>query len=140
MPYKDPEKQKKAQAEWYQKNKKKCDKRTRKWKQKNRAKLREYKKKEVPRNQLARIRLIEYKGGKCEGCGFKYTEPFGRLFDFHHKDPKYKKFELSGSALSRKWSSVKEEADKCQLLCAMCHRLAHYEQDILNHVTIKRRK
>lgn len=36
-----------------------------------------------------KIRLVEYKGGRCQGCG--YNRYVGAL-DFHHRDPKKKKF------------------------------------------------
>ena len=67
---------------------------------------------------------VEYKGGKCELCG--YNKCFGSL-DFHHmdsqqKDPNWKKM--------RRWtfSKVKKELDKCQLLCKNCHGEVHYSE------------
>lgn len=42
----------------------------------------------------------------------------------HHIDPKSKSFTIS-HARSKSWEAIKEEADKCPLLCANCHRILH---------------
>ena len=66
---------------------------------------------------------VEYLGGKCNKCGW-----FGDLsgFDFHHRDPNQKDFNPSALELANKsWELVKKELDKCELLCALCHRLEH---------------
>jgi hypothetical protein len=65
--------------------------------------------------------LINYKGGKCQTCGYcKYN---GAL-DFHHIDPTKKEF--APSKLNN-WSveRAKSELDKCVLLCSNCHREIH---------------
>ncbi len=64
----------------------------------------------------------EYKGGKCVMCG--YSRYSGAL-DFHHKDPSQKDFGLSTKGLTRSWEKIKEEIDKCVLVCANCHRELH---------------
>lgn len=38
-----------------------------------------------------KIKLIEYKGNKCEKCGF--CKPIPSAYDFHHNDPQKKDFE-----------------------------------------------
>ena len=74
------------------------------------------------RKRLKR-RLVDYKGGKCERCG--YDKCFAAL-DFHHLVPGEKDFSLSrGSSLS--FDKLKLEVDKCILLCANCHREEHYK-------------
>lgn len=64
-------------------------------------------------------RLIEYFGGKCELCGYSKCN---RALEFHHKDPKDKMFALSSRGLSYSLETCIEEAKKCSLLCANCHR------------------
>ncbi len=64
---------------------------------------------------------IEYKGGKCEYCGFIGHQA---AFDFHHLDPKIKRFNWTKMRLQT-WDRVLEELDKCILLCANCHRVVH---------------
>ena len=83
----------------------------------------EYLKKAVAnRRRKLKQMLVEYKGGKCIMCGYKGY--FG-VFDFHHKDDKTKSFGISAGGISRSWSKMKAEADKCVLICANCHREVH---------------
>ena len=63
-------------------------------------------------------RMVEYKGGKCIHCGYEYSI---QALEFHHRDPATKKFMLSG-AYCKKWPTLKEELDKCDLVCSNCHR------------------
>ena len=67
--------------------------------------------------------LVEYKGGKCEKCG--YDKCMGAL-EFHHLDPKQKDFHLSKTSLS--FNKMKEEVDKCILVCSNCHKEIHWLQ------------
>lgn len=59
-------------------------------------------------------RFKDYLGGKCVRCGSA-----DRL-EFDHVDPETKLF-----SIARKWKlpfgEIKEELDKCQLLCHECH-------------------
>lgn len=64
--------------------------------------------------------IIDYKGGRCEGCGW---EGHYAAFDFHHRDPSQKDYEVSKT--NKGWEQLTAEADKCALLCARCHRLVH---------------
>ncbi len=66
--------------------------------------------------------LIEYKGGKCIICGYSKT-PWA--MDLHHIDDSKKSFSMSTRGLTRSWERLREEADKCVLLCANCHREIH---------------
>lgn len=66
--------------------------------------------------------LVEYKGGKCIVCGY-YKTPWA--LDLHHVDPSKKDFSLSVRGLTRSWEVLKNEADKCIILCANCHREIH---------------
>lgn len=64
----------------------------------------------------------EYKGGKCELCGYDRCQD---ALDFHHKDPKKKSFGISVRGLTRSWAAIKSEIEKCVLICANCHREIH---------------
>lgn len=66
--------------------------------------------------------VVEYKGGKCCICG--YQKCIGAL-DLHHRNENEKEFGLSARGMTRSWEKIKEEADKCVLLCANCHREIH---------------
>lgn len=66
--------------------------------------------------------LIEYKGGKCEICGYnKCVE----ALEFHHKDPTKKDFGIGQKGYTRSIELNKKEVDKCILVCANCHREIH---------------
>ena len=68
------------------------------------------------------MQCIEYKGGKCENCGYNKYE--GAL-EFHHIDVSKKDFSISRAKLTSFSDDVKLELDKCRLLCANCHREEH---------------
>lgn len=68
---------------------------------------------------------IEYKGGKCEHCGYDKCDA---VFDFHHKNPKEKDFGISTSG-KRFGADIKKELDKCLLLCGNCHNAEHQRLD-----------
>lgn len=86
----------------------------------------EGRKRNVQRNKDRRYKLkdkaVQYKGGKCSSCG--YNKYIGAL-EFHHRVPDNKDFEISNRNISKKWEVVKKELDKCDLLCANCHREVH---------------
>lgn len=65
-------------------------------------------------------KLIEYKGGKCQVCGYNKCE---QALEFHHIDSTQKEFDISSNSYS--FEKMKLEADKCALLCANCHREVH---------------
>jgi hypothetical protein len=69
-----------------------------------------------------KVDLVNYKGGKCEICG--YNKCIGAL-EFHHKDTKEKEFSLSGGGYTYSLEKAKKEVDKCSLVCANCHREIH---------------
>lgn len=55
---------------------------------------------------------------RCSVCG----EDRWWCLDFHHTDPETKEFNVSD--LVRYPNKLKEEIDKCEVLCANCHRCA----------------
>lgn len=55
-------------------------------------------------------------------CG--YNRYPGAL-EFHHRDPKEKDFTISSRAHLTFDERVKQELDKCDLLCSNCHRERH---------------
>lgn len=90
---------------------------------------------ELKRNNYLRVsshrqkikeKAIEYKGSKCEKCGYDKCK---WAFDFHHLDPNEKDFSLSKN-ITLSWDKVKKELDKCILVCANCHREIHYNEYI----------
>lgn len=68
-----------------------------------------------------KIKAIEYKGGKCMNCSTVYPP---EVYDFHHRDPSTKEYNWTKLRL-KSWKNITIELDKCILLCANCHRIAH---------------
>jgi len=65
---------------------------------------------------------VEYKGGRCFSCG--YDRCLDAL-ELHHISSSEKDFGISDKGYTRSWAKIKEELDKCVLLCANCHRETH---------------
>lgn len=74
-----------------------------------------------------KYQLIQYKGGKCQKCGYDKTY-FTRAFTFHHRDPTLKEFDIARGYSD--FNLLKKEVDKCDLLCMRCHMEVHDEQYI----------
>lgn len=77
--------------------------------------------------------LVEYKGGKCEICG--YDKCISAL-EFHHTDATKKDFSISETTFSKSMDILKKEVDKCILVCANCHREIHEKEreELLNNM------
>lgn len=83
----------------------------------------EYLKKAVDkRRKMIRRMAMEYKGGKCAICGYSKCL---KALEFHHHNPNGKDFGISEKGYTRSWEKVKNELDKCIILCANCHREIH---------------
>lgn len=73
--------------------------------------------------QRARLRELK-ESTPCSRCGeyFPYY-----VTDYHHRDPADKSFKISVANQSNMaWDRVQAEIDKCDLLCANCHRIEEY--------------
>ena len=68
--------------------------------------------------------MVEYKGGNCVRCG--YDKYMGAL-EFHHLDPTKKDYTLAHLKVTNFHDKIKNELDKCILVCANCHREIHNE-------------
>ena len=75
----------------------------------------------IKRKTSTKTKCVEYKGGKCFVCG--YNKYQGSL-DFHHIDPKEKDFSI-GNMRGTSFENLKQELDKCVLLCKNCHYEVH---------------
>lgn len=83
------------------------------------------------RKREMKARLVDMLGGKCQRCG--YRESLYAL-DFDHIDPKMKEFNISASNAcgEEKFGLIVQEAMKCRVLCANCHRLATHEPTLFD--------
>ena len=82
---------------------------------KNKASVHRYRK-----NQ--KKKAIEYKGGKCELCGYDKCQ---EALQFHHINPEEKEFGIAKKGITYVWETLKLELDKCICLCANCHAEVH---------------
>ena len=92
----------------------------RRWRSKN--KLRYRTAVDVCRNANQQ-RLRDYKATLACKCG----ETHPACLEFHHRDPATKKFNVAhGAASSKAWATIQAEIEKCDVLCANCHRKEHF--------------
>ena len=80
-------------------------------------------------------KLVEYKGGKCEICG--YDKCISAL-DFHHLDPNKKDFTISNGNF--KLVEAIEESKKCILICSNCHKELHDNMWNIEDLNFKERE
>lgn len=79
------------------------------------------------RRKKVRLMAIEYKGGRCQICGYDRCL---EALEFHHLESKAKDFGISDKGYTRSWARIKTELDKCILICANCHREIHQKPDV----------
>ena len=82
----------------------------------------------VRRRKEIRLKSIAHLGGKCVRCGYNKCP---EVLEFHHRNPSEKEFNISSKGHCRSWERVKKEIEKCDLLCANCHRETHADIDRL---------
>lgn len=75
-----------------------------------------------------KLEAIKYLGGKCNKCGGSFHPA---VYEFHHRNPQEKDRDPS-KMLQLSWTRLQEELDKCDLLCANCHRMEHHNWDHTN--------
>lgn len=70
--------------------------------------------------------IKNYKAKKgCTKCGISDT----RVLDLHHKKTSDKEFTIS-SFVGISFDRIEKEVSKCEVICANCHRILHYEKRI----------
>lgn len=70
-------------------------------------------------------RCVEYKGGECTQC----RETDIDILAFHHRNPEEKNFGIAYNLNEIKWEKLKEELDKCDILCMNCHTKLHKKEE-----------
>ena len=68
-----------------------------------------------------------------EVCGYDRCI---EALEFHHIDPTKKDFGISSKGYARSWEKVKNEIERCVLLCANCHRGFHAGKLQLSQATV----
>lgn len=119
MPFKDLDKKRAYQREY-----------KRRWYRENKAKHISYVRK---REEGIDAWFRSYKETLCcEVCG----ENHPACLEFHHTDPKQKKFSVSARRDRPSLEKLKEEIAKCKVLCANCHRKEHYSLKRVKKIVI----
>ncbi len=77
---------------------------------------------------------VDYKGGCCEKCGYSKSTS---ALQFHHKDPSTKEFGIAALNTDSDNPKIREELDKCSLLCANCHYEEHNSEYVFDECVIK---
>jgi 5-methylcytosine-specific restriction endonuclease McrA len=74
------------------------------------------------RRKEVRELALEFLGGCCARCGYDRCVD---ALEIHHLASSEKDFGISARGYTRSWKKVRAELEKCELLCANCHREAH---------------
>lgn len=77
------------------------------------------------RRRQLKAQLVAMRGGQCSDC--PYAGP-PAAFDFHHRDARAKRFGIG--KFNGPWGELLAEAEKCDMLCANCHRIRHAAEDV----------
>ena len=68
----------------------------------------------------ALVRTYKLAAGSCMDCGLVITEHNLYKFDFDHREPKLKRFQLSNPG-GYSTETVLDEIAKCDVVCRNCH-------------------
>lgn len=63
----------------------------------------------------------------CIKCNYSHPA----ALDFHHTDPSQKEGNVYHYAANGQYKRAYEEIKKCIVLCANCHRVHHYEENLI---------
>lgn len=109
-----------AARRYYHANKAVCAERARRWREANK----EYRLLwQRQRKRARKLWAIERLGGACKRCRAKVHPA---AFEFHHRNPKLKDRDPS-KMLQLSLKRLTNELKKCDLLCANCHRVVHFD-------------
>jgi len=103
-----------AQRRYRQRNLEKCHERTRNHRRENPEGYR-LRQKQYIRKRRGWLQAYKHAIG-CKFC----PEDDPRCLDFHHRNPSEKKYKIAGLPCS--FEKLKEEIEKCDIICANCHR------------------
>jgi hypothetical protein len=106
MPYKDKEKQREAQARWYEKNKG------------------QYAASSKAARDRKRALIKDLKSGPCVDCDTSYP---WYIMQFDHVGTD-KIANVSRLVQNKSWQTVLDEIEKCELVCANCHAERTYQR------------
>jgi len=104
----------------YKKNKDRENARTKKYYEENKEHMREWHKKYGKQKHIEYKKILEQlKTNGCSICGYKKCS---QCLEFHHVNPKNKKFQINAIGIARDDKKIVIELNKCILLCSNCHQ------------------
>jgi predicted HNH restriction endonuclease len=83
----------------------------------------------IERSRYIKQQCIDYMGGCCSICGYNKCPA---ALEFHHKDPNEKDFGIAQRGLKSFSEELRNELDKCIILCSNCHSETHWEDSSKN--------
>jgi hypothetical protein len=88
----------------------------------------------VPRRRKAvRQEALAYKGARCQKYDYdRCMDALEFIIWLFHKD-----FGISSKGHTRSWAKIREELDKCMLLCANCHRGVHSDLQLPQETVVE---
>jgi 5-methylcytosine-specific restriction endonuclease McrA len=80
-----------------------------------------------------REQALVYLGSKCLDCG----NSDHRVLEFHHAEERRNNGATVSALFQGSWKRLQKALDKCELLCANCHRIkTAQENKHLNRVSV----
>ena len=107
------------QKRHYEQNRGRVNRRNKEWRDRNKEYISEYMR---DRHSSLKREAVALGGGCCQRCG--YAE-FNAGLSFHHVNPEDKEIAPSTVIGSGNSEAMREELDKCVLLCRNCHQSLH---------------
>lgn len=83
-------------------------------------------------HKARRRQLVRIKENQCAGCGEKNLPIY--CYEFHHRDPKTKSFDICKGY--RTWKETLIEVEKCDMLCLLCHKIKHRGDERLENPSL----
>ena len=118
MAYKSKEDQRKNTNDWYQRNKEK------------------QKATSAKNKRMYRQKWLEYKTSlSCVHCGAQHPA----IIDFHHIIRDENKRSVNRLIANGAYNAVFEEIKKCIPLCANCHRILHWDEELARRAAKQRK-
>ena len=77
-----------------------------------------------------KTKWVQKFGSKCHDCNLTFVDC---VFDFHHVDINGRGKQDPQKLFMLSDKRIKEELDKCIMLCANCHRMRHLEDNYQFH-------
>ena len=118
----NPEKRKEQGRRYRERYPEKVNARAKSWRDRNPEKVAAH-----TRDWRGRKYLWLYEYQVAIGCMVCGENDF-RCTEFHHRDPSKKEFNIAGAVASYSLEKIINEVGKCDVVCANCHRILHYEE------------